>query len=101
MAAMSPPVADDLVPLSWATMGIGRGLRTLDASLQTVAPDVKFMTLVRSLDRDKMGCLNSLEGRRKAMNTALRQAGSAAMDGQLLTGTGLRIRPCVVSASLE
>lgn len=94
MSAMSNAVArvmaEHQVPLSWSIMRVGRSLSTLDASLQTLAPDANFMAMCRAYFRDRQRRARTLQGRKEGLQKAMLHLSALAGDAEVLLGRGLR-----------
>ncbi len=100
-AKVSKVMTEYKVPPSWAIMRVGRTLSTLDASLQTLAPDADFMWLCRAYFVDYQRRAQSLAGRRQTFRKVMRQVSSLARDLDLLIGSGIRNEGLRINGMLD
>lgn len=94
IATMSQAVwrvmAEHNVPVGWGIMRVGRTFSTLDASLQTLAPDADFMKMARAYFRDRTRRRSTRRGRMEVLQTVVQRVSAMAGDMELLIGSGAR-----------
>lgn len=105
VAAMSNAIAGVMarygVPLSWSLMRVGRTFSTLDASLQTLAPDGDFMKLCRAYFEDRTARRLTARGQMQVARELLQGAASLAGDAGILFGPGLREQALRLNGMLD
>ena len=105
IAAMSREIARVMaahnMPLNWGIMRVGRTFSTLDASVQTLAPDADFMKLCRAYYRDYARRRKTRQGRAEAWRTAMQHASAVFGDFQILVGGVVREQALRMHGSLD
>lgn len=105
IAAMSNGIASVFarrgVPFSWTLMRVGRSLSTLDASLQTLAPNGDFMAFSRAYFKDRQRRSREPAARRRAVTKTLSELGWLAGDADLVLGGALRYQSLRAQGMLD
>ena len=105
IAAMSERVAEVMarhnVPLSWGILRVGRTLSTLDASLQTLAPDADFLKLCRHYYEDVRRRARTPKGRAESLEHFIGDLRTLGADVKLLVGSGLRYQALRLHGMLD
>ncbi|MGH6679400.1 MAG: ABC1 kinase family protein, partial [Bradyrhizobium sp.] len=105
IAAMSKEIARVMaahnMPLNWGIMRVGRTFSTLDASVQTLAPDADFMKLCRAYYRDHARRRKTRQGRAEAWRAGLQHAAAVFGDFQILVGSVVREQALRMHGSLD
>jgi ubiquinone biosynthesis protein len=105
IAAMSREIARVMathnMPLNWGIMRVGRTFSTLDASVQTLAPNADFMKLCRAYYRDQARRRKTRQGRTEAWQSGMQHAAAVFGDFQILVGGVVREQALRMHGSLD